>query len=76
MLTHVRSHWASHIDQIRRSGHYTWLGEGLAGQPTEMALTDILADIRHLCVREGLSFDSLVRNSREQFEHEESTIAV
>ena len=70
MAIHQREHWDRHVDQIIRSQHYTWLGEGLAGESPATALTDIVADIMHICAREGLSWDTLVARSRAQFERE------
>jgi hypothetical protein len=67
-----RAHWDRHVDQIIRSQHYTWLGEGLAGEQPATALTSILADIMHICAREGISWDTLVARSRAQFEYEEA----
>jgi hypothetical protein len=72
MALEHRAHWDRHVDQIIRSQHYTWLGEGLAGEPPATALTSILADIMHICAREGLSWDTLVARSRAQFEREEA----
>jgi len=72
---HSREGWDRHVDQVVRSQHYTWLGEGLAGQPLSGALTDIVTDIMHICVRQGLSWDTLVTRSRAQFEREEAQLA-
>lgn len=71
MSVRNRTDWSRHIDQIRRSQHYTWLGEGLAGAPPREALLEILADIRHLCRREGLSWDELVEDSATLCDREE-----
>jgi len=75
MSTENRVHWDRHVEQVIRSKHYTWLGEGLAGEPLAEALTDIMADIMHICVREGLSWEQLLSRSRAQFEREETQIA-
>ena len=72
MSTRNRLYWHRHIDQVIRSQHYTWLGEGLAGTPTGPALQDILADIMHICAREGISWENLVARSRAQFDREEA----
>ncbi|MGQ0637533.1 MAG: hypothetical protein ACT4QC_23240 [Planctomycetaceae bacterium] len=69
-----RAHWDRHVEQIIRSKHYTWLGEGLAGEQPASALTSILADIMHICAREGLSWDALVARGRAQFEREEAQL--
>src|SRR5262249_58499845 len=43
MSARSRVRWDRHVDQVIRSQHYTWLGEGLAGEPLSSALTDIMA---------------------------------
>ncbi len=67
-----RSHWNRHVQDVLRSGHYTWLCEGLAGLPTDVAMTTLLTDIQHLCAMSDHSFDDLLEQSRSQFEHEEA----
>ena len=67
--------WDRHVDQIIRSQHYTWLAEGLGGQPLSIALTDIMTDIMHICARQGMSWDNLVSRSRAQFEREEAQVS-
>ena len=67
--------WDRHVDQIIRSQHYTWLAEGLGGQPLPVALTDIVTDIMHICARQGMSWDNLVSRSRAQFEREEAQVS-
>ena len=69
--TDRRANWAHHIDQIIRSKHYTWLGEGLAGEPLETALIEMTADIMHMCRRQGISWEHVVERSRKQFFREE-----
>lgn len=75
MSARNRVHWDRHVDQIVRSQHYTWLGEGLAGEPLTEALTDIMADIMHICSRQGMSWEQLLARSRSQFEREEAQVA-
>ncbi len=75
MSARNRSIWNRHVDQVVRSQHYTWLGEGLAGEPLAEALTDIICDMMHICARQGLSWDQLVARSRAQFEREEAEAA-
>ena len=75
MSAHGREGWDRHIDQVIRSQHYTWLAEGLAGQPLSEALTSIVADIMHICAREGMSWETLVARSRAQFEREEAQVS-
>jgi hypothetical protein len=72
---HYREGWNRHIDQIVRSQHYTWLAEGLAGKPVSEALTHIVTDIMHICVRQGMSWETLVTRSRAQFEREEAQVS-
>jgi hypothetical protein len=67
-----RAGWKNHIEQIIRSQHYTWIGEGLGGEPLAEALTDMMADIMHICAHQGMSWDQLVTRSRAQFEREEA----
>jgi len=71
MVTQHRTNWSHQIDQIIRSKHYTWLGEGLGGEPHELALTTMLVDIQHICKRRGIAWDQLLQKSRAQFEQEE-----
>jgi hypothetical protein len=75
MSSRSTSDWPRHIDQILRSRHYTWLGEGHGGRPVPEALVSITTDIMHLCRRAGLSVEDLVRESRERFEDEERELA-
>ena len=75
MSVRNRSDWANHIDRVIRSQHYTWLGEGLGGEPLERALVDIMADIMHICARQGMSWEQLLARSRAQFEREEAAVA-
>ncbi len=75
MSSRSRARWDRHVDQVIRSQHYTWLGEGLAGEPLGAALTDIMADIMHICARQGMSWEQLLARSRAQFEREEAEVA-
>ena len=72
MSVRDRAEWKNHIEQIIRSQHYTWLGEGLGGEPLAEALTNMMADIMHICANQGMSWDQLVTRSRAQFEREEA----
>lgn len=74
MSARSRVRWDRHVDQVIRSQHYTRLGEGLAGEPLAEALTDMLADIMHICARQGLAWDTLLARGRSQFEREEAQI--
>jgi len=75
MFANDRTHWNRHIEQIIRSKHYTWLGEGLGGDPLVEALTNMLTDVMHICARQGLSWHTLANRSRAQFEREEAQLA-
>ncbi len=70
-----RVKWDRHVDQIIHSQRYTWLGEGHGGESLAEALTDMMADIMHICRRTALSWDNLVAMSRAQFDREESDAA-
>jgi hypothetical protein len=71
----VRQNWATHVNRILRSGHYTWIGDGLAGHKVEHALTRILVDAMHMCRRENLDWDSVLADSMCQFLEEEEQAA-
>ncbi|HLJ12307.1 MAG TPA: hypothetical protein VKU82_14020 [Planctomycetaceae bacterium] len=75
MSARNRVRWDRHVEQVIRSQHYTWLGEGLAGEPLNEALTDIVTDIMHICARQGMSWEQLVTRGRAQFEREEAQVA-
>ncbi|MFN0056745.1 MAG: hypothetical protein ACKV0T_31765 [Planctomycetales bacterium] len=72
MSARNRVRWDRHVDQVIRSQHYTRLGEGLAGETPHAALAAMLTDIMHICVRQGIPWESLVSRSRAQFEQEEA----
>lgn len=69
-----RADWSRHIDQIIRSRHYTWIGEGLGGEPLETALVDITTDLMHICRREGISWEYVLSEAARQFEQEEDEL--
>jgi hypothetical protein len=73
MSVRNRNDWSTHVDRVIRSQHYTWLGEGLGGEPLERALADITADMMHICAREGISWETLLQRGQAQFEQEEAT---
>ena len=75
MFANDRTHWNRHIEQIIRSKHYTWLGEGFGGEPLAEALTNMMTDVMHICARQGLSWHTLASRSRAQFEREEAQLA-
>ena len=72
MSNRNRGGWKKHIEQIIRSQHYTWIGEGLVGEPLAVALTDMMTDIMHICARQGMSLEQLIARSRAQYEREEA----
>ena len=74
MSVRDRATWKHHIEQIIRSQHYTWIGEGLGGEPLAEALTDMMADIMHICTHQGMSWEQLVTRSRAQFDREEAEV--
>ena len=76
MSTRTRPDWSRRIDQVLRSQRYTLVAEGLSGEPIEKAITDITADLMHLCRRQGVNFDQLLAQSRKQAEQEEKQTPV
>jgi hypothetical protein len=69
-----RADWSRHIDQIIRSRHYTWIAEGLGGEPLETALVDITTDLMHICCREGISWEYVLSEAARQYEQEEESL--
>jgi hypothetical protein len=74
MSVRNRAGWKNHIEQIIRSQHYTWIGEGLGGEPLAEALIDMMADIMQICAHQGMSWKQLVDRSRAKFEREEAAV--
>lgn len=66
-----RQNWSRHVDDIIRSRHYTWIGEGLGGLPPEGAVAEILTDLIHICRRTDIAFDDLLAESQERCDAEE-----
>jgi hypothetical protein len=75
MSLQSRASWPRHVEQVIRSQHYSWLGEGLAGEPPAEALTEIVTDIMHICRRQGIGWEDLLARSRAQFEIEENQVS-
>ncbi len=71
-----RQNWSRHVDDIIRSRHYTWIGEGLGGMPPQEALQEILTDLIHICHRTDISFDDLLADCQSRCEEEEEAIGV
>ena len=70
-----RDDWLEHIESVIRSRHYTWLPEGLGGEPVDVAMAYLAADIMHVCRRAGIDWNDVFRRAREQFEREEREAA-
>jgi hypothetical protein len=70
-MTVNREHWLDHVQQVVRSRHYTWLPEGLGGEPVGAAMTYLVTDIMHICKLANISFEEVLSASRAQFEEEE-----
>lgn len=63
---------ARHVAHVIRSRHYTWLPEGLAGQPVDTAMTRLTADVMHVCRQAGIPWETVLRDAMEQFDIEDS----
>jgi hypothetical protein len=59
-----------------RSNRYNRIGEGLAGAPLDEALVEIATDMMHLCKREGIEWESVLKRARTMFEREERRRAI
>lgn len=68
-----RKHWLHHVKAVIRARHYTWLPQGLGGEPVEDAMTYLAADIMHICKLAGVPFDRVLEQARQKFEEEETT---
>jgi hypothetical protein len=73
-IDELREHWLDHVRDVIRSRHYTWLPEGLGGEPVDVAMTCLLTDIMHVCRRAGISFEDVSEAARRRFEEEESSL--
>lgn len=69
MVTQAK--WQHRIEEIIRSRHYTWIGEGLGGDELPEAVIRILSDSMHIARREGLDWSTLYQAARQRFEQEE-----
>lgn len=72
-MTVDRKNWLEEVDAVIRSRHYTWLPEGLGGEPVDVAMTYMLTDIMHICQRTAVSFDQVLEIARKKFREEERT---
>ncbi len=70
-MTVNRSNWLDDVQAVIRSRHYSWLPEGLGGEPVDVAMTYLLTDIMHICKRTGASFEAVLEHARNQFREEE-----
>jgi hypothetical protein len=75
MPNNKRDNWQHHIKQVIRSRHYSWLAEARDGEPIEAVMTDVTADIMHICKQVGIPWQRLLDQSRDQFEAEEANLA-
>ena len=76
MVAETRLHWSRHIDQMIRSNRYNRIGEGLAGAPLDEALVEITTDVMHLCKREGIEWESVLKRAQALYEREERRRAI
>ena len=67
-----REHWLHHVKGVLRSRHYTWLPQGLGGEPAEDAMTYLATDIMHICKLAGVPFDRVLERARGKFDEEEA----
>ncbi len=70
-MTIDRRKWMHHAEEVIRSRHYTWLPQGLGGEPVEVAMTYLLTDIMHVCKLAETSFEDVLQASRRKFHEEE-----
>lgn len=71
MSAHCRSDWRERLGEVVRSRHYTWLGEGLGGEPLDEAVVTLMADLMHICHCENHDFEMLLAQARVRCEQEE-----
>tara|TARA_R110002072_G_scaffold145460_1_gene291952 strand:- start:103559 stop:103807 length:249 start_codon:yes stop_codon:yes gene_type:complete len=66
-----RDHWLEHVDEIIRSRHYTWLPQGLGGEPVDEAMSWLVTDIMHICKRSGVDWEDILQRGQARFQKEE-----
>lgn len=71
-MTINREHWLNHVKEVIRSRHYTWLPQGLGGEPVEEAMTCLVADIMHICKLSEIPMEEVLERARRRFEEEEA----
>lgn len=71
-MTVDRSDWLEHVQSVVRSRHYTWLPEGLGGEPVDEAMCYLIADVMHVCKMSGISWDDVLAKGAARFQKEEA----
>ncbi len=71
-MTIDRENWLEHVENVIRSRHYTWLPEGLGGEPVDVAMTYLTTDIMHVCKRAGISWSDVLAEAEARFAREEA----
>ncbi len=61
----------AHIGDVARPRHYTWLPNGLGGEPVGSAMSFLVTDIMHVCQRTGMSWEKVLAEATARFEQEE-----
>lgn len=75
-MTVSRSDWENHIEDVVRSRHYTWLPSGLGGEPVNAAMSYLVTDIMHVCLRTGTSWEKVLAEATARFEQEERNSSI
>lgn len=71
-MTIDRENWLEHVENVIRSRHYTWLPEGLGGEPVDVAMTYLTTDIMHICKRAGINWSDVLTEAEARFAREEA----
>ena len=74
MQKQLRHNWYRKIADVIRSRRYTWLGEGLGGDPVDEAMVTLTTDVMHICKRQGIDIGWLLEQSKAKFEQEEQAL--
>ncbi len=75
-MTVSRTHWKDHIEDVVRSRHYTWLPSGLGGETAGAAMSYLVTDIMHVCLRTGVPWEKVLAEATARFEHEERNATI
>ncbi|MFT5326718.1 MAG: hypothetical protein ACI8P0_004600 [Planctomycetaceae bacterium] len=70
-MTVKREDWLDDIEDVIRSRHYTWIPEGLGGEPVDEAMSWLVTDIMHICRRAGVDSEDVLKQGRVRFQQEE-----